>query len=149
MRSALIAICLAATAGIAHAEAARNTDPMPGAPKDECVFVRNVTNWRVLDNRHVVLFTSNRQRAYLAELGAPASDLTHAFRIAFVDRDGDGRICGRSLDKVQALGSLVPQPATIMGLTRLDDTGLQKLEAQYDVKLGRKKADEPAPDEVG
>jgi hypothetical protein len=148
MKTILIALCMIGAVGIAHAEAARNPDPMPGAPKDECVFVRNITNWRVLDRRHVVLFTANRSRAYLAELGAPSSDLTHAFKVAFVDRDGDGQLCGRSLDKIQAVGSLVPQPATIMGLTRLDDTGLQKLETHYGVKLRRKSADEERPQEA-
>jgi hypothetical protein len=146
MKIMLVAVCMIGAVGIARAEAARNPDPMPGAPKDECVFVRNITNWRVLDQRHVVLFTANRSRAYLAQLGAPASDLTHAFKVAFVDRDGDGQLCGRSLDKIQAIGSLVPQPATIMGLTRLDDTGLQKLETHYGVKLSRKKDDQAAQD---
>jgi hypothetical protein len=47
-------------------------------------------------------------------------------------------VCGRSLDKVEAVGSPVGQPATIMGMTRLDETGLQELEARYDVKLTRK-----------
>ena len=148
MKIILIAVWIISAVGIARAEANRNPDPMPNAPKDECVFVRNITNWRVLDRRHVVLFTANARRAYLAELGAPASDLTHAFKVAFVDRDGDGQLCGRSLDKIQAVGSLVPQPATIMGLTRLDETGLQKLETQYGVKLSRKKADDETPQDA-
>jgi hypothetical protein len=135
-----------AAIGIARAEATTSRDPMPGASKDECVFVRNISSWRVLDSRNVVLFTPNARRAYLAQLGPPASDLTHAFKVAFIDRDGDGQLCGRSLDKVQAVGSLVRQPATIMGMTRLDETGLQALEAQYDVKLTRKK-DRKAPEQ--
>lgn len=146
MRSTLIALWIVGAVGIARAEAARNPDPMPNAPKDECIFVRNITNWRVLDNRNVVFFTANARRAYLAQLGSPASDLTHAFKVAFIDRDGDGQLCGRSLDKVQAVGSLVEQSATIMGMTRLDETGLRKLESQYDVKLTRKKDREISQD---
>jgi hypothetical protein len=141
MKTAVIMV-MAWTIGaieIVRGEAARNPDPMPGASKDECVFSRGISNWRVLDSRHVVLFTSNANRAYLVQLGAPASDLTHAFKVAFIDHDRDGQLCGRSLDKVQAVGSLVKQPANIMGMTRLDETGLQALEAQYDVKLIRKK----------
>jgi hypothetical protein len=141
-----IAASIIVAIGISPAEATRNSDPMPDAAKDECVFVRNITNWRVLDNRNVVFFTANARRAYLAELGAPASDLTHAFKVAFIDRDRDGQLCGRSLDKVQAVGSPVGQPATIMGLTRLDETGLQELEARYDVKLTRKQ-DREAPEQ--
>jgi hypothetical protein len=87
----------------------------------------------------VVLFTGNANRAYLAQLAMPASDLTYTFKVAFIDHDRDGQLCGRSLDKVQAVGSPVSQPATIMSMTRLDETGLQQLEARYDVKLPRKK----------
>jgi hypothetical protein len=146
MKIMLIAAWIIGATGIARAEA-RNPHPMPNAPKDECVFVRNISNWRVLDSRNVVFFTANARRAYLAQLGAPASDLTHAFRVAFIDRDGDGQLCGRSLDKVQAVGSLVEQqPATIMGLTRLDETELQELETQYDVKLTRRKDEKTSQD---
>ncbi len=146
MKTTSIAASIIVATGISPAEATRNSDPMPDASKDECVFVRNITNWRVLDNRNVVFFTANARRAYLAELGAPASDLTHAFKVAFIDRDRDGQLCGRRLDKVRAVGSPVSQPATIMGLTRLDETGLQELEARYDVKLTRKQ-DREAPEQ--
>ena len=144
MKVIVIAACIVGAIGIARAEAPVNPDPMPDASKDECVFVRDISNWRVLDARHVVFFTANAKRAYLAELGTPASDLETAFKVAFVDRDRDGQLCGRSLDKVQAVGSPIDQPATIMSMTRLDETGLQKLEAQYDVKLTRKKDNETA-----
>jgi hypothetical protein len=141
MRILVIMVWMLGVIAIAQAEAARkpDPDPMPGAPKDECVFVRNISNWRVLDSRHLVLFTPNATRAYLARLGTPATDLKHAFKVAFIDRDRDGQLCGRSPDRVQAIGSLVEQPATIMGMTRLDETGLQALEAHYDVKLTRRR----------
>ncbi len=146
MRTLLIAAWIVGAVGIAPVEASRNPDPMPTADKDACVFVRNVTSWRVLDSRNVVLFTANARNAYLAQLSPPTSDLTHAFKVAFIDRDSDGQLCGRSLDKVQAVGSLVEQPATIMGMTRLDEIGLQELERQYDVKLTRKKDRETSQD---
>lgn len=138
MKITLIAASIVAAIAIAPAEATRNSDPMPDAPKDECVFVRNVSNWRVLDSRNVVLFTANARRAYLAQLSPPASDLARAFKVAFIDRDRDGQLCGRSLDKVEAVGSPVSQPATITSMTRLDETGLRELEARYDVQLTRK-----------
>jgi hypothetical protein len=146
MKFTLIAASMLVTIGIAPAQATRNSDPLPDAPKNECVFVRNIDSWRVLDNRNVVLFTGNERRAYLAQLGPPASDLAYAFKVAFIDRDKDGQLCGRSLDKVQAVGSPGSQPATILSMTRLDETGLQELEARYDVKLTRKK-DSEAPEQ--
>jgi Family of unknown function (DUF6491) len=144
MKIVLIAVWIVGAIGIARAEPAHR-NPMPDASKkDECVFVRHISSWRVLDSGNVVLFTANARRAYLAQLGPPASDLTHAFKVAFIDRDGDAQLCGRSRDKVQAVGSLVRQPATITSMTRLDETGLQQLEAKYDVKLTRKKDDKTA-----
>jgi hypothetical protein len=138
MKVMLITAWIIGAIGIPPAQASKNSDPMSGASKDECVFVRDITGWRVLDSRNVVLFTGAGRRAYLAQLSPPASDLEHAFKVAFIDRDRDGQLCGRSPDKLQAMGSLVEQPANIMGMTRLDDAGLQRLETQFDVKLTRK-----------
>lgn len=140
--TALVVTWTLGAIGIAQADATKNPDPMPGASKDECVFVRNISNWRVLDSRHVVLFAPNQSRAYLMQLSAPVSDLKYSFKVAFIDRDRDGQLCGRSLDKVQAADSIVRTPVTIMGMTRLDDAGLAALEAQYNVKLTRKKKPE-------
>lgn len=139
MNTAFIVTWTLGAIGIAPAQGAENADPMPGARKDECIFVRDIGNWRVLDSRNVVLFTPNQRHAYLMQLSAPVSDLKYSFKVAFIDRDHDGQLCGRSLDKVQAAGSLVRQPTTIMNMTRLDEAGLAALETQYNVKLSRKR----------
>lgn len=143
INTALIVTWALGAAGIAQADDAKNPDknpdPMPGARKDECIFVRDISNWRVLDSRNVVLFSPNEHRAYLMQISPPVSDLKYSFKVAFIDRDRDGQLCGRSLDKIQAGDSLVKQPVTIMGLTRLDAAGLAALEAQYNVKLTRKR----------
>lgn len=145
MNTALIVTWSLGASGIAQADAEKYPDPMPGASKDECVFVRDISNWRVLDSRNVVLFSPNERRAYLMQLGMPISDLKYSFKVAFIDRDRNGQLCGRSLDKIQAADSLVKQPVTIMGMTRLDEAGLAALEAQYNVKLTRKR-DQQSPD---
>jgi hypothetical protein len=136
-----VAACILCSTGIAQAAADKKTDPVPGASRDECVFVDNIQNWRVLDSRNVVLYAPNDRRVYLLQLGTPISDLKFAFKVAFVDKDHDGQLCGRSTDKVVALGSIVKQPSTVMGLTRLDGAGMQALEEQYDVQLTRKKSE--------
>jgi hypothetical protein len=146
MNTALIVTWILGASGIAPAQGAKNPDPMPGASKDECVFVRDISNWRVLDSRNVVLFSPNQRHAYLMQLSAPVSDLKYSFKVAFIDRDRDGQLCGRSLDKVQAVDSLIRQPATIMGMTRLNEAGLAALEAQYNVKLTRKREETKSPD---
>jgi hypothetical protein len=140
MRTAVLAVLMAGAIGIAQAETVKKPDPMPGASKDECVSVRMISGWRVLDSRHVVIYSPNRSHAYLMELGTPISDLDSSFKVAFIDRDRDGQLCGRSLDKVQAVDPTIRQPAaTIMGMTRLNESGLRALEEQYHVSLIRKK----------
>jgi hypothetical protein len=73
------------------------------------------------------------------QLGSPISDLKFAFKVAFLDQDHDGQLCGRSPDRVIAADSIVRQPTLINGLTRLDDAGFEALEAKYNVKLTSKK----------
>lgn len=141
MKAALIAACAIGSIGLAQAAAVKNSDPLPGAPKDECVSISNIQNWRVLDSRNVVIYAPNDKRAYLMQLGTPVSDLKFSFRVAFIDRDHDGQLCGRSPDRLVAAGSMVRQPTLISGLTRLDDAGMQALEEKYSVQLTRKKED--------
>jgi hypothetical protein len=43
------------------------------------------------------------------------------------------------MDRIVAVDSGLRTPATVMGMTRLDDTGLAQLEQQYNVKLTRRK----------
>lgn len=141
MRIALLALCAMGSIGLAHAAAVKNSDPLPDAPKDACVFISNIQNWRVLDSRNVVIYAPNDKRAYLLQLGAPISDLKFAFKVAFIDNDRDGQLCGRSPDRVMAAGSMVRQPTLISGMTRLNDAGMQALEEKYGTQLTRKKQD--------
>jgi len=106
MKTALVAACAIASIGLAQAEAVKNSDLLPGASKDDCVFISSIQNWRVLDSRNVVIYAPNYQRAYLMQLGTPISDLKFAFKVAFIDKDHDGQLCGRSPDRVVAADSI-------------------------------------------
>jgi hypothetical protein len=101
----------------------------------------------VLDSRNVVIYAPNYKRAYLMQLGSPISDLKFAFKVAFLDKDRDGRLCGRSPDRVIAADSIVRSPTLISGMTRLDEAGFEALESKYKVKLTSKKSpkDETPP----
>jgi hypothetical protein len=79
------------------------------------------------------------------QLGSPISDLKFAFKVAFLDKDRDGRLCGRSPDRVIAADSIVRSPTLISGMTRLNATGFEALEAKYKVKLTSKKPAKDAP----
>lgn len=144
MKTALIAACAVASIGLAQAEAVKDADPMPGASKDECVFINNIQNWTVLDSRNVVIYAPNSKRAYLMQLGSPINDLKYAFKVAFLDNDRDGRLCGRSPDRVISGDSMVHYPALISRMTRLNEQGFEALEAKYKVKLTSKKAQKDA-----
>lgn len=146
MKAALMVACVLGSIAMAQAAPVKNTDPlkeaMPGASQDACVFISNISNWRVLDSRNVVIFAPNAKRSYLMQLASPISDLKFAFQVAFIDRDHNGMVCGRSVDRLVASDSVVRQPTIIRGVTRLNDAGLEALEAQYGVKLTRGKKEE-------
>ena len=71
----------------------------------------------------------------------PLPELKFANRLAFVDRNHDGMLCGYGMDRIVIADSSfgVRTPSTILGMTRLDDAGLAQLEEKYDVRLTRKK----------
>ena len=141
MKTALIVTASLLSAAAAQAAHDKQPDPVAGASKDACVFINNIQGWRVLDSRTILLFAPNSTRMYLAQLGMPISDLKFATRIAFVDDDHNGQLCGRSPDKIAAPGSLVRQPSTIMGMTQLNDEQVRAVEAKYDVRLRTRKDD--------
>ncbi len=141
----LWAICLLGSIGIAQAAVDKPPDPFAGADKDACVFINSIQNWRVLDSRNVVLFAPNAKKMYLMQLGMPISDLDFSFRVAFIDKDHDGQVCGRSPDRLRAMGSIVREGSNIMALIRLDPSQIEALEAKYDVSLTDKKKQEQKP----
>jgi hypothetical protein len=141
MKNTLLFAALAA-AGIgsgANADAATTTR----AGKNECVFTRAIHDFKPLDRNKMVIYGPGR-RAYLVELSMPVPELKFANRLAFVDRDHNGMLCGYGMDRIVVADSLAFRtPSTILGMTRLDDAGIAQLEEQYDVRLTRKKKAAP------
>lgn len=137
--SAILAACLGAGAS---AHAAASTDNTARANKNECVFSRTIYDFKALDRDKMVIWAPTRSKAYLVELSMPMPELKFANRIAFVDRNHDGMLCGYGMDRIIVADSspAFRTPATIMGMQRLDDAALAQLEQQYDVRLTRKKA---------
>jgi len=128
----LLAALLAAGAG-AHAES-----DAPSKGSNDCVFVRSIHDFRPLDREHVVIWAPGRRDAYLVELAGASSDLRLAHRLAVVDRNGDGQVCGYGMDRIIDPDSSITHSATIIGMTRLDPERIAQLEAQYNVRLTRK-----------
>jgi len=141
--SAILAVCLGAGASV---PAAATTDNTSRANKNECVFSRTIYDFKPLDRNKMIIWAPTRSKAYLVELSMPMPELKFANRIAFVDRNHDGMLCGYGMDRIVVADSSpgFRTPATIMSMQRLDDAALAQLEQQYDVRLTRKKAPEQA-----
>ena len=143
MKNTLVFAAVVAAAGIAIGASADAATTRAG--KNECVFTSAIRDFRPLDRNKMVIYGPGR-KAYLVELSFPVPELKFANRLAFVDRDHNGMLCGYGMDRIVVADSSVSfrRPSTILGLQRLDDAGLAQLEQQYDVRLTRKKKDAPA-----
>jgi hypothetical protein len=135
---AVAGIGLGAAAG-AHATTASATSR---ASKNDCVFTRSIYDFKALDRNNLVIWAPSRSKAYLVQLSMPLPEIKFANRLAFVDRNHDGMLCGYGMDRIVVADSSAAfrTPTTILGMTRLDDAGIAQLEEKYDVRLSRKKA---------
>lgn len=117
--------------GNAHAEAADKQ------PSDRiCLFSSQPQNWQVLDPQHLVLWGPTQKDAYLVTLFAPLQELKFSEKLAFIDDDHNGMICGNGGDKIGIVDTPVPAfPSTITSMRKVDDAELVALGEQYKVKL--------------
>jgi hypothetical protein len=125
--------------------ASANASTASHAGKNDCVFTSAINDFKPLDRNKMVIYGPGR-KAYLVELSMPLPELKFANRLAFVDRNHDGMLCGYGMDRIVVADSGIGfrTPSTILGMQRLDDAGLAELEQQYDVRLTRKKKAAPA-----
>lgn len=137
---ALTTLALSATAGAINSERS-------AVEKDACVALMRIGGLRALDNRTAVIFSSMGKPSYVVTLSAPLPELKFAHRYAYIDRDRDGRLCGRSRDGIALPDESFRIPTTIMAMTPLDAQSIEALELKYDVKLSRKRKAHPAQDE--
>jgi hypothetical protein len=112
--------------------------------KDACVSLMRIGGLRALDNRTAVIFSSGGKPSYVLTLSAPLPELKFALRYAYIDRDRDGHLCGRSRDGIALPDESFRIPTTIMAMTPLDAQSIEALELKYDVKLSRKRKGPPA-----
>ena len=134
MRKSLMVLAALAACASAHA----TTTSESRADKDACLFVRSIHDFRPLDRTNLIIWAPGRRDAYLVELGFPLPELKFAHRLAVVDRNHDGMLCGFGMDRIVVPDSFGNQHATIRSMTRLDDAGLAELETKYNVRLTRK-----------
>jgi hypothetical protein len=141
MKNTFVFAAALAVAGISIGASA-NASTSSHAGKNECVFTSAINDFKPLDRSKMVIFGPGR-KAYLVELSLPLPELKFANRLAFVDRNHDGMLCGYGMDRIIVAdsGFGLRTPSTILGMQRLDAAALAQLEQQYDVRLTRKKKD--------
>jgi hypothetical protein len=139
-------LMLAALAACANVQASTNESR---ADKDACLFVRSIHDFRALDRTNLIIWAPGRRDAYLVELGFPLPELKFAHRLAVVDRNHDGMLCGFGMDRIVVPDTFGNTPATVRSMTRLDDAGLAELETKYNVRLTRKTQPAPGTDKSG
>jgi Family of unknown function (DUF6491) len=88
---------------------------------NDCVFETTINDFDIPDDHHVVLFTSGRRRAYLAELSGGCFDLSARMTLATVDRDKNGQICGYGADSIAYQRGGTREDCRITGLEKLSD----------------------------
>ena len=104
--------------------------------EDACVWSDQIQGWNVLDSRHVLIWAPTYKTAYLLTLIVPLNDTGVTMSLAFVDRDHDGMICGRSSDAITIPGDVIRMPPSIIsGMHRADDLELQQLSLKYKTNL--------------
>jgi len=141
MKNTFVFAAALAVAGISIGASA-NASTASHAGKNDCVFTSAINDFKPLDRNKMVIYGPGR-KAYLVELSMPVPELKFANRLAFVDRNHDGMLCGYGMDRIVVADSGIGfrTPSTILGMQRLDAAGLAQLEQQYDVRLTRKKKD--------
>jgi hypothetical protein len=109
---------------------AAGTQPRATTP-DDCFFARTLSDWRPLDDTHLILFASGR-RPYLVELVQPATGMSFDFAIGVYDRDG--RVCPYGGDSIIVDNGIGPERVTIQSMRRLSDEDLEAVYVEFGVR---------------
>lgn len=115
-RTWLALLMLAATAA-----AGAQTRPFTGkvARSNDCIFQSAIRSFRVLDDRHIVLYGFGQRELYLAELAPACLDVESQSTLGTVDGDLNGQICGYGRDGVSFRRLAHREECRITALERL------------------------------
>ena len=98
----------------------RSCSEVPQRTSD-CVFQSSINGFDALDDRHIVLFSLGRRRAYLAEVTGACFDLDSQVSLVAVDGDGNGQVCGYGRDSIAFRHMGRVENCRILGLEQLSD----------------------------
>lgn len=109
----------------------------------DCFLRRSAADFRVLDERNLVVFAPGRRDAYHVQVSMPLHDLRFANAVAFESRGS--RVCGYAGDALLVQGSGGgPDRASVIGVYRLDGPALEGLLARFGAGPAQPKP-EPRP----
>ncbi len=99
MKATALSLALLLLAAAAPAQA--QTRPIGKVSRtNDCIFQSSISSFRVLDDRHIVLFGFGQREVYLAELAPACFDVESLSTLGTVDGDMNGQICGYGRDGV-------------------------------------------------
>jgi hypothetical protein len=111
---AVLAATACATSGTGSRPAAA---PLPGT--DACVFMREVSDWVVVDASTLIVYAPLRKDAYLLKLFEPVPELNFKERVGFEDSDHDGMLCGNGADYLVVRDNGAPWRVPIVAFRKL------------------------------
>jgi hypothetical protein len=126
----VLALAVAAcTPAMRAGEGARARPPPIPPPaetgSDGCFFVRDVQDFRALDQSNLIVYAPTKAQPYHVRINPPAPELRSADRIAFTSRNS--RICGYAGDALIIDSAGSPRRNSVLAVSRLDAAGLQRL----------------------
>lgn len=137
-RAAIAAVCsamlllggCAASGGSAEEAGTAPKKAGPSSSTEDCMFSTFVNDWAPVDKDTFILYGPGRHDAYLGRLAIPAIDMTLSLRMAVIDDDRNGRICGQSLDSVTFADPIIPGKIFIKSLRKITEEEAKALIAQ-------------------
>ncbi len=114
----------------------------------DCVFQSSIDGFDSADDRHIVLFSGGRRRAYLAEVSGACFDLDSQVSLVAVDGDGNGQVCGYGRDSIAFRRMGRVENCRILGLEQLTDERRLELGLAEPAKPRRKEGAAAEPEKT-
>lgn len=92
--------------------------------KPDCFYVRDVSDFDVLNLQYLIVYAPNKRRAFLVFVAPPVVELRQAITIGFL---GPDRICGRPGDRLLLGGGGLGRQTTVFDVWRLDEAATDRL----------------------
>lgn len=112
------------------------------ARSNDCIFQSSISSFRVLDDRHLVLYGFGQREIYLAELAPACFDVESQSSLGTVDGDMNGQICGYGRDGISFRRFARREECRITALERLSKSRADQL-LGADQSAGKDKNKDP------